>query len=117
MTALNPTKSAYASFTLIGNKFFTRFLYSPPRLHGQLAKDKFTCKIHNKVWCLLISLLKWLKAPEALIPVFKGRAVDPTREKDTSIEKCEVVVEDGPGETKSRFIIKMTCRNGRHKRG
>jgi cell cycle checkpoint control protein RAD9A len=55
-----------------------------------------------------------LKDRQALIPVFKGRAVDPTREKDTSIEKCDVVVEDGPGEVKSRFIIKMTCRNGRY---
>lgn len=53
-----------------------------------------------------------LKGLQALIPVFKGRAVDPTREKDTSIEKCDVVVEDGPGEAKSRFIIKMMCRNG-----
>lgn len=44
--------------------------------------------------------------------MFKGRAVDPTREKDTAIEKCEVSVEDGEGKTKSRLIIKMFCRHG-----
>ena len=63
----------------------------------------------------LFRIFKLLKYLQALIPVFKGRAVDPTREKDTSIERCEVVVEDGPGEAKSRFIIKMICRNGRYK--
>ena len=49
---------------------------------------------------------------QALIPVFKGRAVDPQREKDTDIERCEVIVEDGPEDIKSRLIIKMICRHG-----
>jgi hypothetical protein len=38
--------------------------------------------------------------------------VDPLREKDIGIEKCEVSIEDGAGESKSRFIVKMTCRHG-----
>jgi hypothetical protein len=49
---------------------------------------------------------------KALLSVFKGRAVDPLREKDTDIERCEVTVEDGAGEIKSRFIVKMICRHG-----
>jgi cell cycle checkpoint control protein RAD9A len=44
--------------------------------------------------------------------VFKGRSFDPTREKDTAIERCEVAIEDGDGAAKSRFIIKIICRHG-----
>lgn len=95
LTALNSSKSAYCSFTLVGNKFFSKYLYSPVRPRTQ-AKEKFNCKIYNK----------------ALLSVFKGRVVDPTREKDTAVEKCDVSVEDGEGKAKSRFIIKMTCRHG-----
>lgn len=50
---------------------------------------------------------------KALLSVFKGRTVDPQREKDTGIDKCEVNIEDGGGEVKSRFVIKMICRNGK----
>ncbi|KAK0116071.1 hypothetical protein ONS95_013104 [Cadophora gregata] len=95
LTALNSSKSAYASFTL-GSKFFLKYLYKPVRTAGSLPKDKFTCRIYNK----------------ALLSVFKGRTVDPTREKDTAVEKCNVSVEDGEGQTKSRFVIKMICRHG-----
>jgi cell cycle checkpoint control protein RAD9A len=49
---------------------------------------------------------------QALLSVFKGRVVDPTREKDTAVERCDVSIEDGEGKTKSRFIIKITCRHG-----
>jgi hypothetical protein len=38
--------------------------------------------------------------------------VDPTREKDTAIERCDVSVEDGEGTGKSRFIVKIVCRHG-----
>lgn len=40
--------------------------------------------------------------------------VDPTREKDTAVEKCDVSVEDGEGTAKSRFVIKMACRHGEY---
>ena len=50
---------------------------------------------------------------KALHAVFKGRGVDPIREKDTSIEKCEVSIEDGAGEVKSRFVVKMIAKHGR----
>lgn len=51
---------------------------------------------------------------QALLSVFKGRVVDPTREKDTAVEKCDVSVEDEEGKAKSRFIIKMTCKHGEY---
>lgn len=38
--------------------------------------------------------------------------MDPTREKDTAIERCDVSVEDGEGTGKSRFIVKIVCRHG-----
>jgi cell cycle checkpoint control protein RAD9A len=46
------------------------------------------------------------------LSVFKGRVVDPSREKDTAVERCDVSVEDGEGKTKSRFVIKIVCRHG-----
>lgn len=94
LTALNSSRSAYASFTFIGNKFFSKYHFKGSG--GYTAKDKFNCKIYNK----------------ALLSVFKGRVVDPTREKDTAVERCDVSVEDGEGSAKSRFIIKIMCRHG-----
>lgn len=38
--------------------------------------------------------------------------MDPTREKDIAVEKCDVSIEDGEGKTRSRFVIKMICRHG-----
>ena len=58
-------------------------------------------------WALLIGV-----SFQALLSVFKGRVVDPTREKDTAVERCDVSVEDGDGRTKSRFVIKIMCRHG-----
>jgi hypothetical protein len=46
------------------------------------------------------------------LSVFKGRVVDPNREKDTAVERCDVSVEDGDGKAKSRFVIKIICRHG-----
>ncbi|KAJ5046716.1 uncharacterized protein L3040_003948 [Drepanopeziza brunnea f. sp. 'multigermtubi'] len=96
LTALNSSKSAYASFTL-GNKFFSKYHFKPVKTSPQVnVKDKFICRIYNK----------------ALLSVFKGRTIDPTREKDTAVEKCDVAVEDGEGQAKSRFVIKIVCRHG-----
>ncbi|KAF7957403.1 hypothetical protein EAE96_002988 [Botrytis aclada] len=96
LTTLNSTKSAYASFTLVGNKFFSKYQYTPPRI-GRKTPEKFSCKIYNK----------------ALLAVFKGRiGGDAFKEKDTAIEKCDVSIEDGDGATKSRFVVKILCRHG-----
>ncbi|RDL35149.1 Rad9-domain-containing protein [Venustampulla echinocandica] len=94
LTALNSSKSAYASFTLVGNKFFSKYQYKP--LRSANPKEKFNCRIYNK----------------ALLSVFKARVGDPTRERETAIERCDVSVEDGEGNTKSRFIIRIICRHG-----
>ncbi|KAA8573156.1 hypothetical protein MFRU_027g00070 [Monilinia fructicola] len=96
LTTLNSTKSAYASFTLMGNKFFSNYQYTPVRA-GHQTPEKFSCKIYNK----------------ALLAVFKGRVGgDASKEKDTAIERCDVSIEDGDRATKSRFIVKILCRHG-----
>ncbi|RKF79015.1 DNA repair protein rad9 [Golovinomyces cichoracearum] len=95
LTTLNSTKSAYASFSLSATKFFSKYNYKYIR-PGRQIKEKFAFKIYNR----------------ALISVFKGRAVDPNREKETAVEKCEARVEDEEETLKSRFVIKMICRHG-----
>ncbi|OBT62666.1 hypothetical protein VE03_07509 [Pseudogymnoascus sp. 23342-1-I1] len=95
LTALNTTRTGYASFTFATNKFFSKYIYNPPRTSGS-TKGKFTCRLYNK----------------ALASIFKGRSTDPLREKDTGIERCEVSVEDGAGGVKSRFVAQMICRHG-----
>ncbi|KAF7955512.1 uncharacterized protein EAE97_000771 [Botrytis byssoidea] len=96
LTTLNSTKSAYASFMLVGNKFFSKYQYTPLR-SGRKTPEKFTCRIYNK----------------ALLAVFKGRiGGDAFKEKDTAIEKCDVSIEDGDGALKSRFIVKILCTHG-----
>ncbi|ESZ92297.1 hypothetical protein SBOR_7337 [Sclerotinia borealis F-4128] len=96
LTTLNSTKSAYASFTLVGKKFFSKYIYTPVR-NGRQTPEKFSCKIYNK----------------ALLAVFRGRVGgDASKEKDTAIERCDVSIEDGDRATKSRFTVKILCRHG-----
>jgi cell cycle checkpoint control protein RAD9A len=50
---------------------------------------------------------------QALLSIFRARSGDPLHEhdKDTTIERCDVAVEDDP-EKASRFVVKILCRNG-----
>lgn len=50
---------------------------------------------------------------QALLSIFRARSGDPLHEhdKDTTIDRCDVAVEDGAEKT-SRFIVKIVCRNG-----
>jgi len=49
---------------------------------------------------------------KALLSVFKSRGLDPSREKDTAVEKCEVTIEDGHDKAQCRMVIRMICRHG-----
>ncbi|KAL2277401.1 hypothetical protein FJTKL_00085 [Diaporthe vaccinii] len=94
LTALNLTKSAYVSFTFAANRFFSRFNFEGNTQY----RERFFCSIYIK----------------ALLSVFRTRTGgDPTRDRDnvTTIERCDVAIDDGPGK-KSRFIAKIFCRNG-----
>jgi cell cycle checkpoint control protein RAD9A len=44
--------------------------------------------------------------------VFKSRISDP-RGGDTSIDRCEVSVEDKPNKVQCRLVVKMVCRHGK----
>ncbi|RKF61170.1 DNA repair protein rad9 [Erysiphe neolycopersici] len=96
LTTLNSTKSAYASFTLSANKFFSKYDFKPLRTKNGL-KDKFDLKIYNR----------------ALLSVFKGRFSDQSKEKETAVEKCDAYIDDDEdGNSQSRFVIEITCRHG-----
>ncbi|KAL1871419.1 hypothetical protein Daus18300_004786 [Diaporthe australafricana] len=85
LTALNLTKSAYVSFTFAANRFFSRFNFEGNTQY----RERFFCSLYIKA------------------------GGDPTRDRDnvTTIERCDVAIDDGPGK-KSRFIAKIFCRNG-----
>ncbi|CAN8097306.1 unnamed protein product [Discula destructiva] len=93
LTALNLTKSAYVSFTFAANRFFSRFSFNG------------NTQYHERFFCTMYI--------RALLSVFRTRTGGDTGNRDnvTTIERCEVVIEDGAGK-KSRFIAKIFCRNG-----
>ncbi|KAH8157722.1 hypothetical protein CIB48_g10527 [Xylaria polymorpha] len=93
LTALNISKSAYASVAFAANRFFSNYHYAG----AVQSRDKFFCKLYNR----------------ALLSLFRSRSGDPLhdREKDTTVERCDVVITDEPGK-KSRFVAKIVFRNG-----
>ncbi|KAI1497774.1 Rad9-domain-containing protein [Biscogniauxia marginata] len=93
LTALNSSKSAYASFAFASNRFFSKYHYEGVAQH----REKFFCKLYNR----------------ALLSLFRIRSGDPLheREKDTTIDRCEVAIIDEAGK-KSRFVANMVFRNG-----
>ncbi|KAI0873330.1 Rad9-domain-containing protein [Hypoxylon argillaceum] len=93
LTALNTSKSAYASIAFAANRFFSKYQFAGVAQN----RDKFFCKLYNR----------------ALLSLFRSRGGDPLheREKDTTIDRCDVVITDEPGK-KSRFVAKIVFRNG-----
>ncbi|KAF4544982.1 DNA repair protein Rad9 [Lasiodiplodia theobromae] len=69
LTALNSSKSAYASFAFDASKFFSSYSFAPAAAN---VDGRFTCRIYNK----------------ALLSVFKGRILDP-RGGDTTVDRTE----------------------------
>ncbi|KAI1803108.1 Rad9-domain-containing protein [Daldinia bambusicola] len=92
-TTLNPSKTAYLSFSFVAKRFFSRYHFEGVPQN----REKFYCKLHNR----------------ALLSIFRPRSGDPLhdREKDTIIDHCDVAIVDEPGK-KSRFIAKIVFRNG-----
>ncbi|KAG9828765.1 Rad9-domain-containing protein, partial [Aureobasidium melanogenum] len=89
LTTLNSSRTSYASFALDAKTFFLSYDFGL----GQGAR--FTCQLYNK----------------ALLAVFKSRISDP-RGGDTSIDRCEVSVEDKPNKVQCRLVVRMVCRHG-----
>ncbi|OJD28936.1 dna repair protein rad9 [Diplodia corticola] len=92
LTALNSSKSAYASFALDSSAFFSSYKFAPATAN---VDGRFTCRVYNK----------------ALLSVFKGRIIDP-RGKDTTVDRCEVSLQDRPDQAECRLIIKMLSDQG-----
>ncbi|KAI1465238.1 Rad9-domain-containing protein [Daldinia caldariorum] len=92
-TTLNPSKTAYLSFSFVAKRFFSRYHFEGVPQN----REKFFCKLHNR----------------ALLSIFRARSGDPLhdREKDTIIDHCDVAIVDEP-DKKSRFIAKIVFRNG-----
>ncbi|KAJ9191157.1 hypothetical protein DTO027B5_6756 [Paecilomyces variotii] len=98
LSALNLSKTAYASFVLDADKFFEKFSFSIRTNHPAARKTRsgrFSCQIYLK----------------ALLSVFKGRTND-VRGKDTAIERCDVELQDNEDEAECRLVIKMICGHG-----
>lgn len=93
LTAMNSSKSAYAKVSFASNRFFSKYHFEG----AAQSRNKFFCKLYNR----------------ALLSIFRARSGDPLHEhdKDTTIDRCDVAVEDGAEKT-SRFIVKIVCRNG-----
>ncbi|KAK3322242.1 Rad9-domain-containing protein [Apodospora peruviana] len=91
LTTLNISKSAYICFTFAANRFFSRYNFEGNAQY----RDRFFCQLYIK----------------SLLSVFRTRQGDPSRDKDASIERCDVAIDDGPGK-KSRLVARIACRNG-----
>jgi cell cycle checkpoint control protein RAD9A len=95
ITALNLSRTAYASFSLDAKSFFISYHFNgKPAVKGG---DRFTCQLLNK----------------ALQSVFKGRAND-VRGREPVVERCDVTVQDQPDKTECRLVVKMVCKHGNH---
>ncbi|KAG6118669.1 hypothetical protein E4U13_008357 [Claviceps humidiphila] len=94
LTTLNNSKSAYASFKFATNRFFSKYQFNPI---GQF-RERFYCTLYIR----------------ALISLFRSRSGSDAQrdaEKQSLIDRCDVVVEDGEG-IRSRFIVRIVFRNG-----
>lgn len=93
-TALNSSRTAYASFSLDAKQFFIDYDFDVN--NAASAGDRFTCQLYNK----------------ALQSVFKGRTTD-TRGRETTVEQCDVSIQDQPDKTACRLIVKMLSKHGK----
>ncbi|KAK8055900.1 hypothetical protein PG993_001127 [Apiospora rasikravindrae] len=93
-TALNSSKSAYAAFSFASSRFFSKYHFEGVAQN----REKFFCKLYNR----------------ALLSLFRARTGDSLHDPEKGgsvIERCDVAIEDEAGK-KSRFIVKIACRNG-----
>lgn len=109
LTALNSSRTAYASFALDARSFFLDYDFDA---NSQASGgDRFTCQLYNKVGGVRQQTLAQLTDKQALQAVFKGRAGDPRR-PETAIERCDVSIHDGEESAECRLIVKMLSKHG-----
>ncbi|KAH9844820.1 rad9 protein [Teratosphaeria destructans] len=95
LTALNLSRTAYASFAFEAKAFLNDYRFSPSSSSTSTGGDRFTCQLLNK----------------ALQSVFKGRTNN-ARGYESTVERCEVVIQDQPDITECRLIVKMLGKHG-----
>ncbi|KAK4115284.1 cell cycle checkpoint [Canariomyces notabilis] len=93
LTTLNISKSAYVCFTFAANRFFSRYNFEGTPQY----RDRFFCQLYIR----------------SLLTIFRTRQSggDQSRDRDASIERCDVAVDDGIGK-QSRLVARISFRNG-----
>ncbi|KAL2201148.1 Rad9-domain-containing protein [Corynascus similis CBS 632.67] len=93
LTTLNISKSAYVCFTFAANRFFSRYSFEGSPQY----RDRFFCQLYTR----------------SLLTIFRARqgSVDQSRDRDASIDRCDVAIDDGVGK-KSRLVARVSFRNG-----
>lgn len=94
LTALNSSRTAYASSSLDARQFFISYEFNAN--DASSAGDRFTCQLYNK----------------ALQSVFKGGTAD-IRGRETTVEQCDVSIQDQPDKTACRLSVKMLSKHGK----
>ncbi|KXX75252.1 DNA repair protein rad9 [Madurella mycetomatis] len=93
LTTLNISKSAYVCFSFAANRFFSRYSFEGTPQY----RDRFFCQLYTR----------------SLLTIFRARQSggDQSRERDASIERCDVAIDDGIGK-QSRLVARISFRNG-----
>ncbi|GJC96044.1 DNA repair protein rad9 [Colletotrichum higginsianum] len=109
LTALNQSKSAYSCFTFATNRFCSRYQFEGSAQY----REKFYCTLHIRVGEPPLDDVVGVTAVGSLASIFRSRVggdQQRDREKESTIDRCDVAIEDGPG-VKSRLIVKLVFRN------
>ncbi|KAK4146152.1 uncharacterized protein C8A04DRAFT_35142 [Dichotomopilus funicola] len=93
LTTLNISKSAYVCFSFAANRFFSRYSFEGTPQY----RERFFCQLYIR----------------SLLTIFRARqgSGDLSRERDASIDSCDVAIDDGVGK-KSRLVARVSFRNG-----
>ncbi|KAK4044710.1 hypothetical protein C8A01DRAFT_31208 [Parachaetomium inaequale] len=93
LTTLNISKSAYVCFSFAANRFFSRYSFEGTPQY----RDRFFCQLYIR----------------SLLTIFRARqgSGEQSRERDASIDRCDVAIDDGVGK-KSRLVARVSFRNG-----
>ncbi|GAT26444.1 DNA repair protein Rad9 [Aspergillus luchuensis] len=98
LSVLNSTKTAYSAFVFEADGFFESYSFGRVR-NGSSSRtahpEKFSCQV----------LIK------ALLSAFKGKTSG--RDKDTSVERCEVELQEDLDESECRLVIRLVCGLGK----
>lgn len=94
ISSLNSSKTAYASFIFKSAQFFEKYQFRSSRqgAEGENVKS-WACKLQNR----------------ALLSIFKKRQAD-SKDKETSIERCDFELQARADETECRLVFKLFCK-------